>query len=411
VRLFVGFLSVAGFALLIVCGDSILASGQTRNPARFQSALDSDSGLLLNTVADGALRPWCSVSLVDTDLVLTAYHCVTSTHARDVLSVFFPYEGIRKVRDSGIQPYCPSAYRSNDPGGSYSCSPVVDDLVLLQLTAPYTLLKPLDLAASFNSAEGLSARVSGFGIRSGNLHAYGIRRSGKTVIERCDASRGAAKTSLPENIHELCFDFDPGGEAITGIGPYDSGGPMFLDDREAASGELIGVAVGVVPAASHTGSWLTARYLNLAYPPYRSWLVEKLSERKYKPGRSAIEVLLDVSTAFLQPGVEDRFPLEIHDRPHRLIITLNHSPGPAMFPYDLRLNFSPGLHAKCQRYTTLEVCQVDSPRAGTLEVGVGHGGVCNDENMCGDEIYPTAYQLTAVAVYDPRSMQAGQGAY
>jgi len=390
-------------SLVLACFGQTLGKEPVRmDAARSQSALHPSAGLLLNTSPGGHLRPWCTVSLISPDLALSAYHCVTSTHTDDELKVFFPYEGLRDVLSSEIKPFCKV---KDEQGSSYDsevCSPSAGDLVVLKLSSPYLYLQPTRIGDKSSLVKVDRVHIEGFGIHTAKLDEYGVKHCGDVYLSECGdpGQSGIEDKSYLREGSEICFLFDETDKAQTRIGPFDSGGPMFLTRQDSDERTLVGVAIGTQRYEGKGDDLRKAKYLNLTYPPYRRWLVSQLPAGEIIPSSNLLDVLQVDSVRYLKPGSEDNFLLEIHKWSTSVLITLNHAPGPEMFPNDLMLIVPDDLSPICERHATLEVCLLKKRGPGSLLISVGHGKSCGEDGICSDSLYKTAYQLTAVAIYD-----------
>ncbi|NND57042.1 MAG: trypsin-like serine protease [Xanthomonadales bacterium] len=340
--------------------------------------------------------PWCSAVLTGTNTVLTAFHCISSAHAGDVLKVFFPFEGIREVDPESIKPFCFESERAGEELGPEGCSPWTDDLVVLGLKQPYSLLSPLKIAKPSTAVSGSVAAVSGFGYQDTKLSEYGVAHGGNVAIGDCGPNdQGRA----------LCFRYNTADSGDTEIGPFDSGGPMFTVNPATGERSLIGVALGSEPVGGSDGSMRMARYVNLTDPYYKDWLDEEAFSGDFASGAYSIETLVKDDVRELRPGKSAEFTLNVGESSERLLLTLNHDPGPSLSPNNLDLQLPGSLDASCERLASVEVCAVESPPAGSYSVSVGWAEVCGADGECGDPVYDAAYQVTAIALYN----KAGDG--
>jgi hypothetical protein len=373
------------------CGNGQLIAETPDEPKRIDDALVHPAGLLLNGSPGGQMMPWCSASLTRPDAVLTAFHCLSSIHSGDVLKVFFPYEGIREVDMNRIQPFCFESDRVEELFGPQGCSSRTDDLVVLGLKQSYSLLSTLKPAKQPTAGTGTVATVSGFGYQDTTLSIYGVAHGGNTVISECGPDdRGRA----------LCFRYDTTDPRDTEIGPFDSGGPMYTVDPATGEQSLVGVAVGSEPVDGSGGTVQLARYVNLTDPYYRVWLAEEAFSENVSPAPYVVETLVRDNVRELQPGQEAVFALSIGESSKRLLLTLNHDPGPSLSPKNLDIQLPDSLEAACERHASVEVCTVENPPAGSYRFSVGWGESCSSDGVCRDSVNNSAYQVTAVALYD-----------
>lgn len=356
---------------------------------RSDVALASPTGMLLNTSRGGRTNPWCSASLTRSDAILTAFHCVSSIHSGDILKVFFPYEGVREVDLRSIRPFCFHPDKSGTQLGTEGCSEWTNDLAVLELKTPYSLLKPLKLGDASAARKSSKVVIAGFGYQDEALSIYGVSHQGETVISECEVGTDRA----------LCFRFNRAKSAETRIGPFDSGGPMFTVNKATGEKSLIGVALGSEPVEGSGGDVKMARYVNLTDPFYRDWLDREAFSGNAEPTAYSIETLVRGDVRELQPGEYTVFTLNIEVSSRRLLLTLNHDPGPSLFPNNLDLQFPSSLEAACERLASVEVCTVDDPPAGSYRISVGWGEACGADGEYVDPVYGSTYQVTAIALY------------
>lgn len=360
-------------------------------PMRDEDALVHPAGLLLNGSHDGPMAPWCSVSLTRSDAVLTAFHCISSTHSGDVLKVFIPYEGIRDVDMDRIQPFCFESDRTEEQYGPEGCSSWMDDLVVLGLKQSYSLLSPLKSSDQTTIGPGSVVTVSGFGYQDTTLSIYGVAHGGKAVISDC-GSDDLGRT--------LCFRYDTTDPRDTEIGPFDSGGPMFTIDEATGQKSLTGVARGTEPVDGSDGAVQMAKYVNLTDPYYQDWLEREAFSETVSPSTYFVEMLVNDDVRELRPGKKAGFVFDIGASSRRLLLTLNHDPGLSPFPNNLDLQLPDSLEAVCERHASVEACTVEQPRAGSYRISVGWGESCSEDGECGVPDRNSVYQVTAIALYD-----------
>jgi hypothetical protein len=358
---------------------------------RVDEAFAHPAGLLLNSSPGGRMMPWCSVSLARPDAVLTAFHCLSSVHSGDVLKVFFPYEGIREVDMNRIQPFCFQSDSVGEHHGPESCFSWTDDLVVLGLKKTFSLLSPLKTANQSIASSGSIATVSGFGYQDSTLSRYGVAHRGNVVISDCGPDdQGRA----------LCFRYDTTDLGDTEIGPFDSGGPMFTVNQATGEKSLVGMAVGSEPVDGSGGPVQLARYVNLTDPFYRDWLEKKAFSKTVSPAPYVVETLVRDDVRGLQPGKKAGFALKIGESSRRLLLTLNHDPGPSLSPNNLDLQLPDSLDAACERHASVEVCTVENPSTGSYRISVGWGESCDADGECRNPVRDSLYQVTAIALYD-----------
>ena len=390
---------VSLWMLYVAIGNLVFANGQ-KEPTRVHAALASSTGILLNASPGGRVMPWCTVSLTRPDTVLTAYHCVTSTHSGDTLKVFFPYEGLREVDLASVEPFCRESQKTGIPNEPVGCSTRTDDLAILRLSAPYSLLQPLKPGQASGATIGSTGSIAGFGYHDEDSFEYGIKHEGEILLDRCNDDSDPHTASSADQDRELCFRFNWSIPGEVGIGPFDSGGPMFSIHEETGEQVIIGVARGSRPIYNTAGDVRLAKYVNLTDPFYQNWLAKEVFSERFIPSPISIEILSTDAVRNLDPGTQADFIFDIKRLASRLILTLNHEPGPSMFPNNLDLKLPGSLRATCDRYDSVEVCSVENPAAGTYQVSVVWGKQCRSDRECTDQIYNAAYQMTAIALYD-----------
>lgn len=371
-----------------------------KEPAQKHAAPALPAGILLQVSPGGKAVIWCSVSLTRPDGVLTAFHCISSMHSGDALKVFFPYEGIREVDRGSIRPFCFESDQDGEQHGPETCSDWTDDLVVLELTAPYSLLQPFKLGVASAASNNSRAGITGFGYQDEELSRYGVAHRGETIISQCVAGGDPAAADSEENDRALCFRFDGTKPSEARIGPFDSGGPMFTVDAKTGEKNLVGVALGSEPIGGTDGAMRMARYVNLTDPYYRDWLASEAFSGNSVSAAFSIETLVEDDVRELQPGENDEYVLEVRKSSSRLILTLNHDPGPSLAPNNLDLKLPDSLEAICERHVSVEACSVEKPPAGRYRIRVGWGEICGPDGECGDPVHESAYQMTAIALYD-----------
>ena len=348
--------------------------------------------------------PWCTVSMLQADKVLTALHCLTSTHAGDSLKVFFPYEGLRDVDLSSIRPFCKESPEPGKPSEPYGCSTQTDDLVIVGLAVPYSLLQPSIIGQASSVSFGSKGTIEGYGLHNENSFEYGIKHDGEIVIGSCEVNNDGNTATSAAQSRMLCFRFNPSNPSETGIGPFDSGGPMFSIHEETVENIIIGVARGSQPIYGTNGEVRIANYVNLTDSFYQNWLAEETVPGNSVPADIFIEMLAEDEVQILRPKSSANYTLDIGESSIRLILTLNHDPGPSMLLNNLDLRLPDNLEASCERHASVEVCAVENPPAGTYQVSVGWGKQCGLDGKCTDPNNNVAFQITAIALYEKPSV-------
>ena len=387
-------------SILLVCNCIRAWADQPDEPTRVHATLASSAGILLNASPGGKVMPWCTVSLTRPDTILTAHHCVTSTHTGDTLKVFFPYEGLRDVDLASIKPFCLDSRESGKPNKPIGCSTRTDDLAILRLSSPYLLLQPSKPGKTSDTTVGSKGSIEGFGYQNDNSFGYGIKHEGEVLLDHCNNDSKPFAASSADQGRALCFRFDWSIPGEVGIGPFDSGGPMFHLHEETGEKVITGVARGSRPIYSTTGDVRLAKYVNLTDPFYQKWLAQEVFSESFILSPLSFEKLSTDEVRNLVPGIQADFTFDIKERASRLILTLNHEPGQSMYPNNLDLKLPASLQANCDRYDSVEVCSVENPAAGTYRVSVVWGKQCRSDGKCTDPIYDAAYQMTAIALYD-----------
>lgn len=373
------------------CGSGHLFADTPYESTRSGDALVHPAGLLLNGSPGGPMAPWCSVSLTRPDAVVTALHCLSSTHSGDVLKVYFPYEGIREVDMDRIQSFCVESDITEEKHGPKGCYSWTDDLAVLGLKQPYSLLKPLKPSKQSKVSPGSVVAVSGFGYQDTTLSSHGVAHGGIAVISDCGPN---------EQGRTLCFRYDTTDPGDTEIGPFDSGGPMFTIEHATGETHLVGVALGSEPVEGSGSTVQLARYLNLSDPHYKDWLEREAYSRSGMQTEYLIETLVKDDVLELRPGQKAEFAIVVGVSSRRLLLTLNHDPGSSRAPSNLDLQLPDSLEAVCERHANVEACTVENPPAGSYRLSVGWGESCNANGACAEPIRNSICQVTAIALYD-----------
>jgi hypothetical protein len=332
---------------------------------------------------------------------------VTSTHSGDVLKVYFPYEGIREVDPDGIEPFCLESDGAGKQRGPEGCSAWTDDLVILGLSAPYLLIAPFKPGNASVAGIGSTGAIAGFGYQDMSLSSYGIVHEGEVVLSDCVSQGDPADSATTDHGRALCFLFDGSKPAETGIGPFDSGGPMYLTHEETGERILIGIARGSEAVPGSNGNLRMAKYVNLTDPFYRSWLTENAFSEDPIPPFFPVEKIYTDEVRQLKPNSTADYAFNVRQSTSRLILTLNHDPGSSGFPNNLDLQLPDGIEASCERHASVEVCYVESPLAGAYRMSVGWNERCGLVRKCAESNNEVAYQMTAIAVYDDISTPSG----
>ena len=384
-------LSIAVVIVLAATSFVVLAeSGEDRPLVHEKSATLSHSfvGMLLKGNSGASYWPHCTATLVSPDHVLTARHCVKNLHGHD-LKVFFPFEGIGEIAKDGIREFCK---KSND-----LCSSRIDDLVLIKLSTPYTILPTAQLGTLAGLDISADKTIVGFGLDDGSSSDNGIKREGRIVLNQCNRCPG---TDTPRKAHSdvhrtLCFDFGSQktnrvGSSTIGNQQGDSGGPMLNTHIESHP------IVGIAREADWTCSdrnLKEGQYVNLTHSDYRDWLSNAFCAPPCSASsREHVRKLLEIELAKLdRDDIQDDYQIDIQPGATKLIVTMNHEVG-GWDPEPSDLDVLLDMKAKCTRYTGVEVCTVDKPVAGSHTVSV-------------KRIHKqAAYQLAAVALYENPSV-------
>ena len=393
-------------SLLLVTSNHAFAENLNET-TRAQPALASSAGMLLIASPGGKFMPWCTVSMIQADKVITAFHCVTSTHVGDSLKVFFPYEGLRAVDLSSIKPFCKESPESGKPNEPFGCSMQTDDLVIFGITVPYSLLQPSIIGQASSISFGSKGTIEGFGLHNVNSFKYGIKHEGEIVMGSCEVNNDGDTATSAVQGRVLCFRFSPSDPSETGIGPFDSGGPMFSIHEETGEHTIIGVARGSQPIYGTNGEERMANYVNLTDSFYQNWLAEAAAPGNSVPTDFSIKMLAEDEVQILKPESSVDYTFDIGESCSRLILTLNHDPGPSMLLNNLDIQLPGNLESSCERHASVEVCTVENPPAGTYQVSVGWGKQCGLDGKCTDPNNDVAYQMTAIALYENPSVIIG----
>jgi len=344
-------------------------------------------GMLLKGSPDESFWPHCTITLTRPDAVLTARHCIKNLHGYN-LKVFFPFEGIREIATDRISVFCE---QFND-----DCSKRIDDLAVIELSTPYTILSTATLGGASDLDMVTEKTVVGFGLDDGSLSDNGIKREGQVMLNDCER---CAQLSTPGDntsidYRSLCFDFttdksDDNALNLIGSQRGDSGGPML--DVGCQSSSIIGLARGTSWACSNRDH-REIKFVDLTNIHYQAWITGAFCDPpcETKPGNAV--VLLKIESAKLdRDDIQDDYQINIPPGAKKLIVTMNHEVG-GWDPEPSDLDILLSIKAECMRYTGVEVCTVDKPVAGSHTVSV-------------KRIHKqAAYQLAAVALYENPSV-------
>lgn len=371
-------------------------------------ALASSVGMLLIERPGKQAVPLCTVSLVQPGTGLTALHCWKQVHAGDVLKVFFPYEGIREVDLDNIEPFeIPRQQSCVDPEGT---QPEIDMVIMRLQGAPYSIITPEPVTQGPVQVQGSKALVAGYGFDVESDDDHGISRKAVVYLNSCEPQDAGSDDTQDILGAQLCFSYDPEDPDTVAMMGYDSGGPMFqLKSDGEAQAELRGDIIGVAKGGGTGSLYGQAVYLNLADTFYQPWLKAKLDSSE---AIASMDVLFDVLSedpagliSPLTDSVSYRFEGEnkVSDLARELIITMNHQPGPEMFPNNLDLRLGDGIEPDCTRLASVEECRIQCPQPGVFEFSVGWGNLEEPDGTPFSPRYEVEYQTTTIVVRGSRN--------
>lgn len=366
-------------------------------------SLAASVGMLLLQKWGEEPLPLCTISLVKPGIGLTALHCWEQVHGGDSLKVFFPYEGIRDVNLDTVKPFELSQQQSHANLAVFQ--PEVD-LVYMEFNKPYTFISPESVATGITVVPDSEGTVMGYGFNVEDQFDYGISREATVPLRSCVA--GDSEDSSEQEItgQYLCFSYDPNDPDRIAMMAYDSGGPMFQSvvvtgTQVELARAIIGVAKGGKGVDVDGSGLAQAVYLNLGDPFYQPWLTSHVSSSATTTNSEyqLIEVLAEDPVMTMSPFTDQvDYTFNISTLARELIFTMNHQPGPEMFPDNLDLQLPSTSKPDCIQLPTVEVCRIRCPQSGVFELSVGWGTLEEPDGTPFTAQHDVEYQMTAVSL-------------
>lgn len=332
------------------------------------------AGMLLRGSGD-RYWPICSAVLTRPDTVMTAGHCIAGMPADSSLKFYVPFEGIRDVEPGRIARPCMEQ--------GENCE---DDLALVRLMVPYSLVPLPKRHAGGLETDGLPVRTLGFGVSSEILMDQGLMHEGRGNLQQCSCYREGVKESNTLCIKTAYSDSSTitNSHATFSI---DSGAPLFADSGSGFS--QLGIARGIEKACGSGGD-VESRFVDIRDHRDEPWLSGSFSDQPCtERGSSQYNIIARISLALTGEATLYEHPIRLAPGYSKLIITLNHEvngfhPEPGG---DLDIELPDSLEAACQRYHGVETCTANNPGEGDYTIGVKR------------KTGTPAYQLAAIAVY------------
>lgn len=298
----------------------------------------------------------CSGTLVASDLVLTAAHCITGREENDHYWFYLQHAGMVPVSRKGTETFCDHYACDDEPGAS-------NDLAILRLKYPVHHLNAAMLPDNNGLKASNKAIMVGMGISTPGAADFNLKRQTTTWLAKC--SNG----SLDDRF--MCSK--PGSDLPKPC-HLDSGGSLLqisTDGNLVQTGMAIRTGIGC-----STGQ---AVYHNTASTAFSAWIGQHLESSR---NRRPLDSLL-AREIYNNPGgwlggelKESINEFIIPSDMKRIIVTLNHSPGlnapERINNFDLEL-FKPlnGYHVGTESTVLCEnswklvsVCRVESPAPG-----------------------------------------------
>jgi hypothetical protein len=251
---------------LVFCVFLLMVSGTVRaggpQPSIVNGRPTQDepaAGALLLSTIPGAQPPSyagiCSGTMIGCQSFLVAAHCVCEND--DSLSGLF-FENCKPRPSADLRVYLQNSgihqVSEIDIPPSFEFA-VASDIAVLTLATPVQGIPPIAINMAGKPDIGTSGHIMGFGVTSGMIDDYGIKRTGNIVTADCKD----IDVPQPDNI---CWLYQGGADSNICFG--DSGGPILID--QGASRVIAGVSSGVFEnCQTNSFSFGTDLYANRRY--------------------------------------------------------------------------------------------------------------------------------------------------